>query len=96
MTGAARESSTLLEDSRNSDIPSCSKLFEKFRQRSYGVLLHEKPRHSQDEIFVPEWCMTGPGSLDKVVMQRVENPPDCHPGLEILWAKEDRSADNVR
>ena len=93
--GEAYEFSTVLEDYRNQEIPAIAHFMRKFRQRLYGVMFHEKPTYGE-EIFVPEWCMTGPGSLDCVKMRGIERAPDYHPGLEALWKKEDQTLDNVR
>ena len=96
MTGAYSDSSTILEDFRVSEIPPSAKLSEKYRQRCYGVLLDEKPKKNGAEIRVPELWMFGLGSLDRVFIQKVEQPPDCHPGLESLWREDDHSIDIVR
>ena len=95
MSGDAYEQGTLLEDPRVSDIPSNAELLKKFRQRYYSILFCEKPRQNGVDVQVSEFCMSGRGSLDEPVMQRIEEAPKFHPGLETLW-NNDRSLDTIR
>ena len=94
MAGSPYESFVDLEDYRNDEIPCSSQLTEKYRQRCYGVLFFERP--DKEDFRVQEWCMTGAGSIDEVVLRKIEQPPDYHPGLEVLWNSEDKTADDLR
>lgn len=91
MTGAPFDSSTCLEDYRNTSLPSVANLLRGVRQRLYGILFYEKPNALNDDekdfvYEVTEWCMTGPGSLNAPKMVRPILPPKHeHPGLEALW-----------
>ena len=93
MTGDPYEQGTNLEDPRARDIPPVAKLLENFRQRCYNILFSEKPQ--PDGFHVSEWCMSGIGSLEEAAKRRIENAPDFHRGLEILW-NIDSSVDELR
>ena len=96
MSGDCYELSNVLQDYRNTEIPPRGKLLEKFRQRLYVVLFDERPLVDGIQSPVFEWCMTGMGSLDDPVEQRIEKAPEFHPGLERLWHTEDKTVDDIR
>ena len=96
LEGEAYDLSTVLEDFRNQEIPPTGSILRKFRQRLYGVMLHEKPGAAGGPILVPEWCMTGLGSLNLIQKVEVIAAPDFHPGLKSLWAQDDQSLDDIR
>ena len=93
--GEPYEFTTVLEDYRNTEIPAIAHFNRKFRQRLYSVMFHDKPTYGEAH-FVPEWCMTGPGSLNRVMMREVEQAPEFHPGLEALWNNQDDAMLDVR
>lgn len=96
MSGDCYELKNVLQDYRNHEIPARAKLLEKFRQRLYGVLFDERPLVNGIQSPVVEWCMTGFGSLDNPVEQRIEKAPEFHPGLERLWRSEDKTVHEIR
>ncbi len=96
MSGDCYKLANVLQDFRNQEIPSRAKLLEKFCQRLYGVLFDERPLVNGIQRPVVEWCMTGMGSLDFPVEQRIEKAPEFHPGLERLWRTEDKTVDDIR
>ena len=93
MTGGPYKQGSNLEDYRVVDIPPIAILLENFRQRCYNIIFFEKPQ--PEGFHVSEWCMSGIGSLKEAAQKRIEDAPDFHPGLEILWNK-DRSVDDLR
>ena len=81
---------TLLEDPTSEDIPLNSNLLKDFRKRCYEILLFEKPKKNGAHHKVDEWC-------NGIIMtQQVGMAPELHPGLAILWNKEDHSVDEIR
>ena len=67
----------------------------------YGVLLYDKPNIEtylnkkgvqKFNIYVEEYCMTGPGSLDKPKKVYPVISQECiyyYPGLKNLWKNAD-------
>ena len=82
--------STYLEDPKEGGIPSFFNIMENFRRRFYAILLFEKPRENGFNHQVDEWLR------GQVVPQQVNMAPKFHPGLAILWNKEDHSVDDIR
>ena len=100
MTGGCIVSEAFLEDYRTPKawgLPKVANFFKKMRKRIYGVLLYDKPNvpkyftkkgKQKFKIHVEEFCMTGPGSLDKPRKAFPVLSKDCvyyHPGLQNLW-----------
>ena len=96
MSGAPFKAGAYFEDSRVKDLPSTAQLTQKLRQRCYSILFFEKPRKSRLDLHVNEWFTAGPNSLDQAVVQRIDKPPDCHPGLEALWNPNSRTSNKLR
>ena len=104
MAGGVYRSPALLEDYRGDSkhachwgLPKAAKFYESLRERMYGILLFEKPNalnetKTEFKIQVTEYCLTGPGSLDRSMkLVPILPPNNNHPGLKVLWeGMEDR------
>jgi hypothetical protein len=64
------DSSTIMEDFREDDLPPSALALRLLRQRIYGLLLREKPTSGSEAIVVTEWCMHGEDSLKEPALVR--------------------------
>ena len=93
MTGGVYRSPALLEDYRGDSkhachwgLPKAARFYESLRERLYGILLFEKPNalnenKTEFKIQVTEYCLTGPGSLDRSTrLVPILPPNNNHPG----------------
>ncbi len=87
LNGGCYETSFCLEDYRESHrLPPSAFLWRNCRRRIYGLLFEGK------ETNVPEWCLTGPTSLEEAAMVSTAKLPEAI--LAILPDLENLSEDS--